>query len=57
MKKEAEVKRAEFMKERLEYEGKRVLCELLSRKGQLKATPLKSKPLESIKETAPWRRK
>ena len=34
-----------------------MLCELLSRQGHLKATPLNIKPLEAIKETAPWRRK
>ena len=65
MKKEAEVKRKAFMKERVEGQEwtgvggqeKRVLCELLSRQGRLKATPLKAKPREAIEETAPWRKK
>ena len=59
MKKEADAKRAEYMKE-MERSGnideKRVLLNLMARKPLPKPTPLKGKSLDVIKEAAPWRK-
>ena len=57
MRKEESVKKAEFMKEGREDQEKRVLSKLMSKRDQLKATPLTSQPLEAISEIAPWKKK
>ena len=56
MRKETATKKAEFMKERREVQGKIILDILMAKMDQVQATPLTSPTLEAISETATWKK-